>query len=77
MPEFALTLKAARAERNLNQHQLAYLAGISQVALSRIENGLAEPHDSTKQAIEEALQFNIDWRKTFDQGRRRRTVISN
>ena len=77
MPDTALTLKAARAERNLTQRQLAYISEISQVNISRIENGLVEPHDSTKQAIEEALQFNIDWRKTFDQGRRRRKVISN
>ncbi len=65
--KIAQPLKLARAEYNLSQEELASIAGISNITLSRIESGLVKPHDSTKDKIEQVVGM-IDWEKTFSDG---------
>lgn len=48
-------LETARRSRGMTQAELADLAGITQAALSRYENGLREPEDSHLEAIASAL----------------------
>lgn len=48
-------LETARRARGMTQAELADLAGITQAALSRYENGLREPEESHLEAIAAAL----------------------
>lgn len=73
---FTHTLKVARAEKNLSQTELAYIAGVSQVTLSHIENGVVRPRASTKEKIEQVVG-SIDWQRTFDEGVVNRQAIAN
>lgn len=50
------TLKAARVRLGLDQAQLAKAAGLTRMTVSAFENGRTSPHDSTHQAIQEALE---------------------
>jgi transcriptional regulator with XRE-family HTH domain len=50
-------LQVARQDAGLTQDQLAHEAGISKVALSRIENGLREPREATKRCLAQELGF--------------------
>lgn len=74
--KFAHTLKVARANKNLNQSELAYVAEVSKVTLSHIENGKVQPQERTKEKIENVLG-PVDWKRTFDEGKVRRQIISN
>ncbi len=49
-----------RTKAGLSQQELAYEAGISIGALSRIENGRGKPNRSTRAAIALALGYRID-----------------
>jgi DNA-binding XRE family transcriptional regulator len=51
------TLKAARVRLGMEQEQLAQAAGIARATLSFFENGKKEPHDSTRLAIQTALEL--------------------
>jgi len=62
-----MTLREKRNFRNLSQFELARLAGITQVALSRIESGQCRPHKSTKKKLEDELG-QVDWQQTLIQG---------
>lgn len=74
---YAHTLKIARMQKNLSQSQLAYVADVSAVTISKIENGLvANPHSKTKEKIEEVLG-PVDWQLTFDEGQAKRQILMN
>lgn len=49
-------LKAARVKLGLNQEQMARAAGVSSRTISSFETGTAAPHESTRAAIQEALE---------------------
>ena len=49
-------LKAARVHLGLEQEQLAKAAGIARMTVSSFENGKAAPHESTRDAIQQALE---------------------
>ena len=49
-------LKAARVKLGLEQEQLAKAAGLHLNTISNFEKGKAAPHDSTRLAIQEALE---------------------
>ena len=48
-------LRKMRQEKVLTQHQLAAKAGVSQVAIARIETNRSEPHFTTIQKLAGAL----------------------
>jgi len=50
------TLKAARVRVGLDQAQLAQAAGLTQQTVSNFEIGKTAPHESTRQAIQVALE---------------------
>lgn len=50
------TLKAARVRLGLEQDQLAKAAGLTRMTISAFENGKTAPHDSTREAIQTALE---------------------
>lgn len=50
------TLKAARVRLGLEQEELAKAAGLSRSAVSEFENGKRASHDSTRLAIQRALE---------------------
>lgn len=47
---------AARSMLRMTQTQLAEAAGITEVALSKFENGHTQPHQSTLDALRSALE---------------------
>lgn len=49
-------MKAARVRLGLEQEQLAKAAGLNPRTISEIENGKTAPHESTRNAIQEALE---------------------
>ena len=49
-------LKAARVRLDLEQEQLAKAAGLNSRTISEIENGKTVPHESTRKAIQDALE---------------------
>lgn len=49
-------LKAARVKLGLAQEQLAKAAGVSVKTISMFEGGKASSHESTRDAIQEALE---------------------
>ncbi len=49
-------LKAARVRLGLEQEQLAKAAGLNARTISEIENGKTVPYESTRNAIQEALE---------------------
>ena len=53
-------LRAWRERRALTQEELAKKAGITRVALSRIETGAAEPHPRTTRALARALNVQVE-----------------
>jgi transcriptional regulator with XRE-family HTH domain len=61
MPDQALAalLKQLREERDITQEQLAFDAGITASALSRIERGLNSPGWMTLKRIVEALDVSL------------------
>ena len=52
-------LKRLREERGVTQEQLAFDAGITSSALSRIERGLNNPRWTTLKRIAEALKVSL------------------
>ncbi len=55
----ATLLKRLREERNITQEQLAFDAGITASALSRIERGLNSPGWTTVRRLAEALDISL------------------
>ncbi len=55
----AALLKRMREERQITQEQLAYSAGITASALSRIERGLNSPAWVTVLRITQALEISL------------------
>jgi transcriptional regulator with XRE-family HTH domain len=55
----AALLKRLREERGVTQEQLAYDAGITSSALSRIERGVNSPGWMTVRRIAKALNVNL------------------
>lgn len=53
-------LRMWRERRALTQQELADKAGITRVALQRIESGLAEPRPPTVRRLAEALRVELD-----------------
>ena len=49
-------LKAARVSLGLEQEQLAKAAGLNPMTISAFENGKTTPHESTREAIQGALE---------------------
>ena len=58
-PVLAAHLKRLREERGVTQEQLAFDAGITASALSRIERGLNSPGWTTVKRIAEALDVSL------------------
>ena len=58
-PALAALLKRLREERGITQEQLAFDAGITTSALSRIERGLNSPGWLTVKQIAEALGLSL------------------
>lgn len=58
-PILAQVLKALREEREISQEELAFEAGITASALSRIERGLNSPGWTTVKRIAEALEVSL------------------
>jgi transcriptional regulator with XRE-family HTH domain len=58
-PTLAALLKRLREERKLTQEQLAFDAGITVSALSRIERGLNSPGWGTVRRILKALNVSL------------------
>lgn len=52
-----MNLKEARFKKNMAQDHLAYLVGIHQSYLSKIERGYAVPDDDIKKKIAEKLSI--------------------
>jgi transcriptional regulator with XRE-family HTH domain len=57
-PALAALLKRLREERRISQEQLAFEAGITTSALSRIERGLNNPRWTTIKRIIQALDVS-------------------
>ncbi len=55
----AVVLKRLREERDITQEQLAFNAGITASALSRIERGLNTPGWTTVERIAKALGVSL------------------
>ncbi len=55
----AVLLKQLREERGISQEQLAFEAGITSSALSRIERGLNNPRWTTLRRIAKALNVSL------------------
>ncbi|WP_233206487.1 helix-turn-helix transcriptional regulator [Haliangium sp. UPWRP_2] len=51
-----MDLKAARVRVGLDQAQLARAAGLARETVSTFENGKVPPHESTREAIQSALE---------------------
>jgi transcriptional regulator with XRE-family HTH domain len=51
-----LTLKSARVRAQLSQKQLAAATGLTHVTISTFELGKTAPHESTREAIQTALE---------------------
>ena len=49
-------LKAARVRLRMEQEQLARAAGLSPTTISAFENGHTVPHESTRAAIQRAIE---------------------
>ena len=49
-------LKAARVSLGLEQEQLAKAAGLNAMTISAFENGKTAPRESTREAIQSALE---------------------
>lgn len=58
-PALSAALKRAREDRNISQEQLAFEAGITASALSRIERGLNDPRWSTVTQLARALEMTV------------------
>jgi transcriptional regulator with XRE-family HTH domain len=58
-PVLAALLKRLREEREITQEQLAFDAGITASALSRIERGLNNPGWTTIKRIAKALDVSL------------------
>lgn len=58
-PDLAELLKRLREERAITQEQLAFDAGITVSALSRIERGLNSPGWTTVQRLANALDISM------------------
>ncbi len=58
-PALAALLKRLREERGITQEQLAFDAGITTSALSRIERGLNSPGWMTVKRIADALGLSL------------------
>lgn len=56
---FGERVKFARKEAKLNQEHFAYLIGVTQSALSQIENDRIKPSDETAAAIQKALESHL------------------
>ena len=59
-----MNFKELREKSGVTQAYLAEMAGITPVQLSRIENGQAFPHKTTRDKLEQALGKKVDWIKT-------------
>ncbi len=58
-PALAELVKRLREERSITQEQLAFDAGITVSALSRIERGLNSPGWTTVQRLADALDLRM------------------
>jgi transcriptional regulator with XRE-family HTH domain len=58
-PVLAQVLKGLREDREVSQEQLAFEAGVTASALSRIERGLNSPGWTTVRRLAEALDVSL------------------
>lgn len=49
-------VRGARAMLNMSQDELAEMTGLKRLAISRLETGVTDPHDSTLERIRDALE---------------------
>lgn len=61
------SLREVRTKKLLTQRELAKLSGLTQVTISFIENGLADPMDLTKAKLAKALGVSV--KTLFPHGR--------
>jgi transcriptional regulator with XRE-family HTH domain len=59
-PVLATLIKALREERQVTQEQLAFDAGITASALSRIERGINNPGWTTIRKLADALGVSLE-----------------
>ena len=64
--EFAFRLRKRMKRKGLNQRQLADLADLSEVTLSRYINGLREPSSHIVYQLAKALDCTVDELIAFD-----------
>ena len=58
---FGARLRAIREERGLTQKELARLAGIAEMLVSRYERGVGNPAIDTAIALARALEVSLDY----------------
>lgn len=63
-----MTLAEIRSRKKITQQQLAEITGLSQVAISRIQRGIARPRLQTRKLLEFALGTQVDWQQTKQLG---------
>jgi predicted transcriptional regulator len=56
MPITPAQVRGARAMLNMSQDQLAEVTGLKRLAISRLETGVTDPHGSTLDRIQAALE---------------------
>lgn len=56
MPITSAQVRGARAMLSLTQEQVANRAGLKRVAVARFETGITDPHESTLERIQTALE---------------------
>lgn len=49
-------VRGARAMLNLTQEEVATMAGLKRVAVARFETGVTDPHGSTLERLQSALE---------------------
>ena len=52
-------IKQAREAKNYSQEELANILGVSRQAISKWENGIAEPHGVNREMLNQTLELNI------------------
>lgn len=56
MPITSAQVRGARAMLNITQEEVATRASLKRVAVARFETGVTDPHDSTLERIQLALE---------------------
>lgn len=57
--ELSEIIKEARIKKNMSQEELAHSLGVSRQAISKWENGIAEPHGVNRELLNQLLELNL------------------